>query len=55
MSELMGHLLLHYKLGGKTLYYCNTNDGAGEIDVHAAAESPAATDDQETVCDSCAI
>jgi hypothetical protein len=24
---------MHYKYGGKTLYYFNTNDGAGEIDV----------------------
>jgi ribonucleoside-diphosphate reductase alpha chain len=33
MSEMIGHLLMHYKYGGKTLYYFNTNDGAGEIDV----------------------
>jgi ribonucleoside-diphosphate reductase alpha chain len=33
MSELLNHLLMFYKLGGKTLYYCNTNDQAGEINV----------------------
>ena len=65
MSDLLGHLLLHYKLGGKTLYYCNTNDGAGEIDVHALSEAQQSmlvvlvqrseTDNQESICDSCAI
>lgn len=27
MSEVVGHILQHYKLGGKTLYYSNTDDG----------------------------
>jgi ribonucleoside-diphosphate reductase alpha chain len=32
MSELIQHMLLHYKWGGKTGYYLNTNDEAGEAD-----------------------
>ena len=32
MSEMIGHLLMFYKYGGKQLYYFNTNDGAGEYD-----------------------
>jgi ribonucleoside-diphosphate reductase alpha chain len=30
MSEMLKHLLLAYKWGIKSLYYFNTNDGAGE-------------------------
>lgn len=30
MSQLLQDLILSYKLGIKTLYYCNTNDGAEE-------------------------
>jgi ribonucleoside-diphosphate reductase alpha chain len=57
MSEMLKHLLMFYKLGGKQLYYCNTNDGAGEIDVSklvgdAAPEAPA---EEEEACDSCTI
>jgi len=33
MSEMLQHLLLFYKWGGKNLYYCNTADGAGELEV----------------------
>ena len=33
MSTLLQHILMHYKYGGKTLYYCNTYDGQGEIDL----------------------
>jgi ribonucleoside-diphosphate reductase alpha chain len=57
MSDLLGHLLLHYKLGGKTLYYCNTNDGAGEIDIHAGEIDVHAIveSSEEEICASCAI
>lgn len=51
MSEMIKHLLMHYKYGGKTLYYFNTFDGAGEIEEKALA--PGATDDED--CDSCKI
>jgi len=30
---MLQHLLMFYKYGGKQLYYFNTNDGQGEIDV----------------------
>ena len=32
-SILIRNMLLHYKWGGKTLYYNNTYDGQGEIDI----------------------
>lgn len=51
MSEMIKHLLLHYKYGGKTLYYFNTNDGAGEIEDKPLASG--ATDEED--CDSCKI
>ena len=35
MSEMLQHLVMFYKYGGKQLYYFNTYDGAGEIDVDA--------------------
>lgn len=28
LSEMLNHIVFHYKMGGKTLYYNNTNDGA---------------------------
>ena len=51
MSEMLKHILMHYKYGGKTLYYFNTNDGAGEIDLKDLETG--ATDDEG--CDSCTI
>lgn len=51
MSEMIKHILMHYKYGGKTLYYFNTNDGAGEIDV--ADLAPGETDEED--CESCKI
>jgi ribonucleoside-diphosphate reductase alpha chain len=51
MSEMLKHVLMHYKYGGKTLYYFNTNDGAGEIDLKDLA--PGATDEED--CSSCKI
>lgn len=51
MSEMLGHILMHYKYGGKTLYYFNTNDGAGEIEDKPLA---AGSVDEED-CDSCKI
>lgn len=51
MSEMIKHLLMHYKYGGKTLYYFNTNDGAGEIEDKPLASGAADEED----CDSCKI
>jgi ribonucleoside-diphosphate reductase alpha chain len=59
MSELLKHIMLHYKWGGKTLYYNNTNDAAGEIDVdklgkkHQVEEEAPAVEEED--CDSCKI
>jgi ribonucleoside-diphosphate reductase alpha chain len=50
MSEMLKHLLMFYKYGGKQLYYFNTNDGAGEIDIPLAKGE----EDNED-CDSCKI
>ena len=58
MSEMLKHMLLFYKRGGKTLYYCNTADGAGELDVDKlaqSAQSPAPVVDDEESCVSCTI
>jgi ribonucleoside-diphosphate reductase alpha chain len=53
MSEMLKHLLFCYKYGVKTLYYFNTNDNAGEIDMI----SPLAIGevDDEDSCESCKI
>lgn len=51
MSEMIKHLLMHYKYGGKTLYYFNTFDGAGEIEDKPLAQGQ--VDDED--CDSCKI
>ena len=52
MSEMLQHMIMFYKYGGKQLYYFNTFDGAGEIE----DETPLAAgelDDED--CDSCKI
>lgn len=33
MSDMLRHLVMFYKYGGKQLYYFNTYDGSGEIDL----------------------
>lgn len=62
MSEMLKHMIMFYKYGGKQLYYFNTYDGSGEIDVdrmngkEILIESVDATlvaDDAD--CDSCKI
>jgi ribonucleoside-diphosphate reductase alpha chain len=50
MSELLQHLLLWYKWGGKTLYYFNTADGAGEVEVDLKPVSVVEED-----CESCKL
>jgi len=61
MSEMIQHLLLAYKYGNKQLYYFNTFDGQGEIDVAAmnkiekAPEPINVLGDAEADCDSCVI
>ena len=55
MSIMLQHLLMFYKYGGKQLYYYNTYDGQGEIDINATNEPLAqgAVDDDD--CESCKI
>lgn len=56
MSEMLQHVLMHYKYGGKTLYYFNTNDQAGEISVDQLEKlSYTDTTESEADCDSCTI
>jgi len=57
MSEMLQHLLMFYKYGGKQLYYFNTYDGQGEVDVNKLMEEkelPQADIDDEA-CESCTI
>jgi hypothetical protein len=56
MSTMLQHLIMFYKYGGKQLYYFNTFDGQGEIDVDKLMEEPLSVsqvDDDD--CDSCVI
>jgi ribonucleoside-diphosphate reductase alpha chain len=68
MSTMLQHIIMFYKYGGKQLYYFNTNDGAGEVDVDKMSNSMlqstklnAKADDFETAeeydayCESCVI
>ena len=65
MSDILGHLLLCYKYGLKQLYYFNTNDQAGEIDVDKLAStktigagnagSAGSTSGADDSCDSCVL
>jgi ribonucleoside-diphosphate reductase alpha chain len=60
MSEMIGHLLLCYKLGIKTLYYFNTKDNQGEINVAKFVEDSSTTEletnkDYDDDCESCTI
>ena len=59
MSEMLGHVLQFYKFGGKQLYYNNTMDGQGEVDIDklSGAKQEDLSElvaDQED-CDSCVI
>jgi len=61
MSDLLKHVVMFYKYGGKQLYYNNTYDGQGEIDVDRdTADSiegseVVAEENYEEDCDSCKI
>ena len=57
MSVLIQDILLFYKYGGKQLYYNNTYDGQGEIDIHKddAQEDLAITEIDDEDCESCKI
>ena len=60
MSELLKHVIMFYKYGGKQLYYNNTFDGQGEIDINKddavdTSGQPAQTITDDDDCDSCKI
>ena len=58
MSVLIQDLLMFYKYGGKQLYYNNTFDGQGEIDVHKddkLEELPLGEIEDDEDCESCKI
>jgi ribonucleoside-diphosphate reductase alpha chain len=52
MSELLRHVLMFYRYGGKNLYYFNTADNAGEYEIKPASVSE---DLPEADCESCKI
>jgi len=56
MSTMLQHILMFYKYGGKQLYYFNTHDGQGEVDIDKLSSEPLAQselDDED--CESCKI
>jgi len=60
MSVLLQHIIMFYKYGGKQLYYNNTYDGQGEIDIdkednvkNVQANFVSSVDEDD--CDSCKI
>ena len=58
MSTMLQHMLMFYKFGGKQLYYFNTNDGQGEVDVNKMmGELPELeqSDIDDAACESCTI
>ena len=55
MSTMLQHLLMFYKYGGKQLYYFNTFDGQGEIDMNKMDELPLGEIDDGEACESCVI
>jgi ribonucleoside-diphosphate reductase alpha chain len=50
LSTMLQDILTFYKYGGKQLYYFNTNDGAGEIEIPLTVGE---TDNED--CDACKI
>ena len=55
MSEMLQHLLMFYKYGGKQLYYFNTYDGQGEVDVSKLMEDLPQAEQDDAACESCTI
>ena len=55
MSTMLQHLLMFYKLGGKQLYYFNTNDGQGEVDVNKMMGELEVVEVDADDCESCTI
>lgn len=60
MSEMLQHLLMFYKYGGKQLYYFNTYDGQGEIKVEDEEQEKTREDfdtqeEYDDYCESCVL
>jgi len=56
MSVLLKHIVMFYKFGGKNLYYNNTYDGQGEMDIsEPVPDLPTTTADSDEDCDGCKI
>ena len=57
MSVLLQHVLMFYKYGGKQLYYFNTNDGQGELEINDESSQSELLpgEDDDGACDSCVI
>jgi len=58
MSELLQHVIMFYKYGGKQLYYNNTHDGQGEIDIDRDVKDSVEfneSDLDDADCDSCKL
>jgi ribonucleoside-diphosphate reductase alpha chain len=55
MSEMLKHLLMFYKYGGKQMYYFNTYDGQGEVNMDKLMEDMPLPDIAEADCESCTI
>ena len=56
LSVMLTDIIMFYKYGGKQLYYFNTNDGQGEIDIEKLnAPLAAVEDDDQENCESCVL
>lgn len=56
LSTMLGHILMCYKYGLKQLYYFNTMDGQGEIDVDKLENKDESTEElSQEECTSCVI
>jgi ribonucleoside-diphosphate reductase alpha chain len=56
MSEMLQHLLLSYKWGNKNLYYCNSLDSAGEIDINQSEiKQEENIIENDELCEACSI
>jgi len=55
MSDMIKHLVMFYKYGGKQLYYLNTHDGAGEYKDDEPEDFLEETNYDDDACDSCVI
>lgn len=52
LSVMLRDIVMFYKMGGKQLYYFNTNDGQGEIDIEKYVESDPVEQEE---CESCVL